>query len=64
MFREILYRPSLSPSQKENSPNNYFKTSHRGRDFKPQQEGDRSRSGKKIARDKNNEEINRNIIAD
>jgi hypothetical protein len=64
LFREILYRPSLSPSQKENSPNNYFRTNNRGREFRPPQDGDRSRSGKKRVPTQNNQEMKQNIYVE
>lgn len=64
LFREILYRPSLSPSQKENSPNNYFRTNHKAREFKPPQDDERSRSGKKRVPAQNNQEIKQNIFVE
>jgi hypothetical protein len=33
IFREVLYRPSLSPSQKENTTDNYFRV-NQPREFK------------------------------
>lgn len=60
IFREILYRPSLSPSQKENSPKNCFRADNRDREFKAT-EAHRSRSAQKKALQINNDHQRKNL---